>query len=176
VLEYEGKAVIPLCQNAQKRPIGRTQPRWSGCHLRATRYRISAQAGHLASCDGNKQALAPVGVPPRRFSAVSYIGALCFNSVVSSNRRPERNRIVPIGSHAWGGVVLHVRQPDGNPRAPSDRLHSCGRSGHVWVGCEASQPFLRRFLGVFTGVFEPISPILRPARPPESAPRAVPRP
>jgi hypothetical protein len=114
-------------------------------------YRITAQDGHLASCDGNKQALAPVGVPPRRFSAVSYLGALCFNSVVSSDRRPENTLKVPSGSHARGGVVLHVRQSDGNTRAHSDRLHSCGGHGHVWVGCEASHAFLRRFSGVFTG-------------------------
>jgi hypothetical protein len=47
-------------------------------------YRITAQDGHLASCDGNKQAITPVGVSPRRFLAVSDIGAFCFNSVVSS--------------------------------------------------------------------------------------------
>jgi hypothetical protein len=32
---YEGEAVIGLCQNAPKRPIGRTQPRWLGYRLRA---------------------------------------------------------------------------------------------------------------------------------------------
>ena len=55
-------------------------------------YRITAHDGHLASCDGNKQAIAPVEVPPRRFLAVSYLGAFCFNSVVSSNRKdPNRH-------------------------------------------------------------------------------------
>ena len=101
-------------------------------------YRITAHDGHLASCDGNKQALAPVGVSPRRFSAVSYLGALCFNSVVSSNRRPENTLKVPSGSRARGGVLLHVRQSDGDNRAHGGRLHSCGGPDHVWVGHEAS--------------------------------------
>ena len=116
-------------------------------------YRITAHDGHLASCDGNKQALAPVGVPPRRFSAVSYLGAFCCNPVVSSNRRPENTLKVPSGSPAQGGVVLHVRQSDGDTRAPGGRLHSCGGPDHVWVGCEASQPLLRRFSRRFSGVF-----------------------
>ena len=30
---YEGKAVIGACQNAPRRPIGRTQPRWLGCDI-----------------------------------------------------------------------------------------------------------------------------------------------
>jgi hypothetical protein len=55
-------------------------------------YRITAHDGHLASCDGNKQALAPVGVPPRRLSTVSYLGAFYFNWGVSSNRKyPNRH-------------------------------------------------------------------------------------
>ena len=102
-------------------------------------YRITAHDGHLASCDGNKQALAPVGVPPRRFSAVSYLGAFCFR-VVSS--KPGKNATVP---HSRGGVVLYVRQPDGDTGAHGGRLHPCGGPDHGWVGCEASQPFLRRF-------------------------------
>ena len=138
-------------------------------------YRITAHDGHLASCDGNKQAIAPVGVPPRRSSAVSYLGALCFNSVVSSNRRPENTLKVPSGSPARGGVVLH----DGDTRAPGGRLHSCGGPDHVWVGHEASQPFSavsQPFLMRFLPGFDPIFPNLRPRRPPKSAPRAVPRP
>jgi hypothetical protein len=53
-------------------------------------YRITAHDGHLASCDGNKQALAPVGVPPRRFSAVSYLGAFCLST--RGAWRPPRSR------------------------------------------------------------------------------------
>ena len=101
-------------------------------------YRITAHDGHLASCDGNKQALAPVGVPLRRFSAVSYLGAFCFNPVVSSNRRPENTLKVPSGSPARGGVLLHVRQSDGDTTAHGGRLHSCGGPDHVWVGHESS--------------------------------------
>jgi hypothetical protein len=52
-------------------------------------YRITAQDGHLASCDGNKQAITPVGVTSRRFLAVSDIEAFCFNSVVSSKSGRE---------------------------------------------------------------------------------------
>ena len=109
-------------------------------------YRITAHDGHLASCDRNKQVVAPVGVSPRRSSAVSDIGAFCFNRVVSS--KPGKNATVP---HAGGGVVLYVRQPDGDTGAHGGRLHPCGGPDHVWVGCEASQPFLRRFSRVFTG-------------------------
>ena len=97
-------------------------------------YRITAHDGHLASCDGNKQALAPVGVPLRRFSAVSYLGAFYFNWGVSS--KLGKNATVP---HAWGGVVLYVRQPDGDTRAHGGQLHPYGGPDHVWVGCEASQ-------------------------------------
>ena len=141
-------------------------------------YRITAHDGHLASCDGNKQALAPVGVSPRRFSAVSYLGAFCFNWGVSRgvSSKPGKNATVP---HAGGGVVLYVRQPDGDTGAHGGRLHPCGGPDHVWVGCEASQPFLSRFSAVpqaFLPIFDPKFPILRPTRPPESAPRAVPRP
>ena len=57
-------------------------------------YRITAQDGHLASCDGNKQAITPVGVSLRRFLAVSDIGAFCFNSVVSSKSGRKLVKIV----------------------------------------------------------------------------------
>ena len=61
-------------------------------------YRITAHDGHVASCDGNKQAIAPVGVSPRRFSAVSDLGAFCFNSVVSSKsgQKPVKT-VVSVG-------------------------------------------------------------------------------
>ena len=36
VKAHEGEAVIALCHMAPKHPIGRTQPRWLGCRLRAT--------------------------------------------------------------------------------------------------------------------------------------------
>jgi hypothetical protein len=51
-------------------------------------YRITAHDGHLAPRDGTRQAIAPVGVSPRRFLAVSDLGAFCFTSVVSPNRKP----------------------------------------------------------------------------------------
>ena len=106
-------------------------------------YRITAHDGHLASCDGNKQAIAPVGVSPRRFSAVSYLGAFCFNWGVSP--KLGKNATVP---HAWGGVVLYVRQSDGDTGAHGGQLHPCGGYDHVWVGCEAFQPFFRCSSGV----------------------------
>ena len=120
-------------------------------------YRITAHDGHLASCDGNKQALAPVGVPLRRFSAVSYLGAFCFNPVVSSNRRPENTLKVPSGSHARGGVVLHVRQSDEIPGPPVvDYIHVVGLimfgwgAKHLRRSSGVPQAFLRRFYSVLT--------------------------
>jgi hypothetical protein len=62
-------------------------------------YRITAHDGHLASCDENKQAITPVGVSPMRFSAVSYIGAFCFNMVVSSNSGQKTVKIVVSFGH-----------------------------------------------------------------------------
>ena len=61
-------------------------------------YHKTAHDGNLASCDANKQAITPVGVSPRRFSAVSYLGAFCFNSVVSSKsgRKPVKT-VVSVG-------------------------------------------------------------------------------
>ena len=65
---------------------------------------------------------------------------------------------VPSGSPARGGVVLHVRQSDGDTMAYGGPLHPCGGPDHVWVGRESSQPFLRRSLGVFTDFFKPNFP------------------
>ena len=92
-------------------------------------YRITAQDGHLASCDGNKQAITPVGVSPRRFSAISDLGAFCFNSVLSSKSGRKLVKIVvSLGPVAWkyhcaGGATAH-----GGP------LHPCDGADHVWVG------------------------------------------
>jgi hypothetical protein len=53
-----------------------------------------AHDGHLASFDENKQAIAPVGVSPRRFSTISDPGAFCFNSVV-----PSKSGQKPVKTH-----------------------------------------------------------------------------
>jgi hypothetical protein len=45
-------------------------------------YRITAHGGHLAYCDGNKQAITPVGVSPRRFLGVSDLWAFCGRSAL----------------------------------------------------------------------------------------------
>ena len=89
-------------------------------------YRITAQDGHLASCDGNKQAITPVGVSPRRFLAVSDIGAFCFNSVVSSKSGRKLVKIVvslgpvDVNYHCAGGATAH-----------GGRLRPCGGPDHV---------------------------------------------
>ena len=61
-------------------------------------YHKTAHDGNLASCDANKQAITPVEVSPRRFSAVSNLGAFYFNSVVSSKsgQKPVKN-VVSVG-------------------------------------------------------------------------------
>jgi hypothetical protein len=57
-------------------------------------YRIIAHDGHLASFDENKQAIAPVGVSPRRFSTISDLGAFRCNSVV-----PPKSVQKPVKTH-----------------------------------------------------------------------------
>jgi hypothetical protein len=66
-----------------------------GCFERGIYYQINFKKGSFSyrsrtlrvpahSCDENKQAITPVGVPPRHFSATSDLEAFCFNSVLSS--------------------------------------------------------------------------------------------
>ena len=47
--------------------------------------------------------------------------------VVSPNHRLRKTLKIPRGSLAWGGVVLHGRQPDGDTRAHGGQTHpACG--------------------------------------------------
>ena len=70
-------------------------------------YRITAHDGHLASCDGNKQVVAPVGVSPRRFSAVSDLGAFCFNRAVSSKSGQKPVKTVVSSGPVDAEIALH---------------------------------------------------------------------
>jgi hypothetical protein len=71
-------------------------------------YRITAHDGQLASCDENKQAITPVGVSPRRFSAVSDLGASSFNRVVSS--KSSQKPVKAVVSFGLVGAKKTVRE------------------------------------------------------------------
>jgi hypothetical protein len=71
-------------------------------------YRITAHDGHLASCDKKKKkAIKPVGVSPRRFSAVSDLGAFCFTRVVSPKSGQKPVKIVVSSGPVDAKIALH---------------------------------------------------------------------
>ena len=108
-------------------------------------YRITAHDGHMASCDGNKQAIAPVGVSPRRFSAVSDIGAFSILAPKSGCKRPNATRKQ---RPTRGAPTLRVPSLSGGPH------------GSLWSGQTAAprcaspwgSPPAIRFLGLSRGV------------------------
>ena len=104
-------------------------------------YRIIAHDGHLESCYGNKQAIAPVGVSPMCFSAVSYLGAFSILAPKSGCKRLDATRKQRL---TRGAPTLRV------PSLSGVRTGHCGRAKQLRHVAPALGALRRRY--AFWGV------------------------